>query len=87
MKQEKGESLREFYRGHFCPWQPTFTLACIRVVLHQHICRGHKNLFYRKYSVGKRNVRLMNNVKRENVRESRILNSCECSDLPNLNIA
>ena len=62
-------------------------LACIRVVLHQHICRGHKNLFYRKYSVGKRNVRLMNNVKRENVRESRILNSCECSDLPNLNIA
>ena len=41
--------------------------------LHQQVCRGHKNLFYRKYSVEKKK-RLMNNVKKENVRESRILN-------------
>ena len=45
-----------------------------------------KNLFYRKYSLEKKQ-RLMNNVKRENVRESRILNSGEFSNLANVNIA
>ena len=55
--------------------------------LHQQVCRGHKSLFYRKYSVEKKQRRLVNNVKRENVRESRILNSGEFSNLANVNIA
>ena len=64
----KRESLREFYRGH------VYT-RIHKGRLHQQVCHGHKNLFYRKYSVEKNKQRLMNNVKRENVRESRILNS------------
>ena len=51
-----------------------FTLACIRVVYINKFVARHENLIYRKYSLEKK-LRLMNNVKRENVRESRILNS------------
>ena len=51
-----------------------FTLACIKVVYINKFVSRHENLFYRKYSLEKKQG-LMNNVKRENVRESRILNS------------
>ena len=52
-----------------------FTLACIRVVYVNKFVARHENLFYHKYSLEKKKQRLMNNVKRENVRESGILNS------------
>ena len=48
-----------------------FAIACIRVVYINKFVARHKNLFYGKYSLEKKN-RLM---KRENIRESRILNS------------
>ena len=53
----KRESLREFYRGHFCLKTPKLTLACVRVA-------GYENLFYLKCSSEKN--RLNTNVKREN---------------------
>ena len=36
----KRESLREFYRGHFCLKSPKLTLACVRSLIHQQVCRG-----------------------------------------------
>ena len=51
-----------------------FTIACIRVVYINKFVARHEHLFYRKYSLEKKQ-RLMSNVKRENVRESHILNS------------
>ena len=49
------ESLREFYRGHrVLPWQPTFTLASIRVVYINKFVARHENLFYCKYSLEKK---------------------------------
>ena len=47
----KRESLREFYRGHFCLGNPRFTLACIRVVYMNKFVALHENLFYRKFSL------------------------------------
>ena len=35
--------------GPLLPWQPTFTLACIRVVYINKFVARHENLFYRKY--------------------------------------
>ena len=46
------------------PWQPTFTLACIRVVYINKFVAGHENLFYRKYSLEKKKL-LITNAKRE----------------------
>ena len=36
----KRESLRKFYRGHFCLKSPKLTLACVRSLIHQQVCRG-----------------------------------------------
>ena len=47
------------------PWQPIFTLACIRVAYISKFIARHENLFYRKYSLEKKQKRLINNVKRE----------------------
>ena len=51
--------------GPLLPWQPIFTLACIRVVYISKFIARHENLFDRKYSSEKKQKRLINNVKRE----------------------
>ena len=49
------ESLREFYRDHFCLGNPRFdTLAYIKVVYINKFVARHENLFYRKYSLEKK---------------------------------
>ena len=63
-----------------------FTLACIRVIYINKFVARHENLFYCKYFSEKKKQCLMNNVKRESVRESHILNSREFSNLANVNI-
>ena len=78
--RKKWESLREFTGATLM-----FTLACIRAICISKFVAWHENLFYRKYPVEKKHC-LMNNVKSKDVRESRILNSWEFSNLANINI-
>ena len=55
------ESLREFYRGYFCLGNPRFdTLAYIRVVYINKFFARHENLFYRKYSLEKKQQPITN---------------------------
>ena len=54
-----------FTGGTFALATYIFTEACIRVVYINKFVARHENLFYRKYSLEKKQ-RLMNNVKREN---------------------